>query len=228
MTWTQPQNLDDNTIVTSDYWNSILGATGSLFTVNKQILTRANCNIHTARFNERVNLGNSTSTSPTTTTKTGFRNGSSSIFNTSYAVDAPSTFSIPGSNQANNNYPFTNTQSSSSNVLTGVPFIVLWQFKLQIYNNLSTNAFRIRTTIEREYKQNSTSDQTVYETIAAQYFYSPAITASPGVSTDYYSSSLSYVSHSNSDRYWITINHGAACQFVAVGHIMVIINPGMV
>lgn len=221
MTWIPPQNLDDNTIVTSDYWNSILGATGSLFTVNKQILTRASCNIHTARFNQSINLGNSTATVPTTTTKTQFRNPSSNLF-------FPNTFRILGPNQTDNSYLFTNTQSSSVNVLTGVPFIVLWQFKLNMVNNIKTNAFRIRTTIEREYKQNATSDQTVYETIAAQYFYSPAIAADSMASTNYYSASLSYVSHSDADRYWITINHGAACQFAAEGHVVIITNPGMV
>ena len=228
MTWTQPQNLDDNTIVTADYWNSILGNEGSLFTINKQILTRANCNIHTARI-----LGNpygSTSTSASTKTKRlGLESVTGSIFIRDLYQNNTNAFFIPETNKSKNYYPFTNTQSSGPNVFTGVPFIVLWQFRLGGTYEGPKNPFRVRTTLEREYVTNAGELSSTVETIAAQYYYVTPFDNSPwGLGTEYLCASVSYVSHSYFERYYFTVNHSSSVNLAAEGQVTVIINPGMV
>jgi hypothetical protein len=225
MTWTKPQNLNDNSIVTVNYWNAILGQNGSLQTINNQILTRANCNIATAVINSYVQIPNTTSLS-TKTTRIGFVKTDNPIFQT-YNPDTASSFTVYSPNENANFWPFTNTNRSNINqLITGVPFIVMWNFYLANAQGASIGGpFRIRTTLEREYRVNVDSDQTTVETIAAQYFYSFNTSTN---ATETYMASCCYVSHSNTDKYWITINHGLNYPMAATGNVIIITNPGMV
>jgi len=65
MTWTNPALYTDNQIITSNYWNTLLGDNGSLQYVEEEYQKRIECNIFSAQFTQTISPQNSTATSST-------------------------------------------------------------------------------------------------------------------------------------------------------------------
>lgn len=226
MTWNPPKNFKDNSIVTSKDWNDVLGEKGSLFTVNKLLLTRGSCNITSANIYDTTLTPTTTAT--TTIKRVQFRNSTGEAIQA--PLNSPGYITILPKDESRGYYPFTNSDRTNTlELFDGIPFILLWSFRLS--NNTGgdfPSIFRVRTTVEREFEKNipgSTTSQTITETIACNFFEYHTTTTDNGLQL---SSSLAYVSQSSKNKYYITISHHSSAALSAIGYVRLIINPGMV
>lgn len=225
MTWNPPKNFKDNSIVTSKDWNDVLGEKGSLFTVNKLLLTRGSCNITSANIYDTTLTPTTTAT--TTIKRVQFRNSTGEAIQA--PLNSPGYITILPKDESRGYYPFTNSDRTNTlELFDGIPFILLWSFSLT--NNTGgsfPNTFRVRTTVEREFEKNisGSTTQTITETIACNFFEYHTTTTDNGLQL---SSSLAYVSQSSKNKYYITISHHSSVALSAIGYVRLIINPGMV
>lgn len=65
MTWTEPRDLKDNTIITADYWNSLLGENSSLVYLQRKTNARTDCTVISASFSKLIPNQISSATSST-------------------------------------------------------------------------------------------------------------------------------------------------------------------
>lgn len=230
MTWTQPKNFTDNTIITANDWNTILGANGSLYALTQMILSRGSCNI----FKTSVS-----GTSYRTLASAGGSpqrmafNTTGSVYITSagkFDFVTPGYFSIPSTSKRSGYWPVDNKNRSNVNqIVDGVPFIVSCYFLLATTDQTTiSNTFRVRATIEREYRtglSNGANTMINKETIGAQYF---NCTLNEGFESQILSFSLCYVSHNVTDRYYLTIDHSLNKDMYVAGSLSLHVNPGAV
>lgn len=225
MTWNPPKNFKDNSIVTSKDWNDVLGEKGSLFTVNKLLLTRGSCNITSANIYDTTLTPTTTAT--TTIKRVQFRNSTGEAIQA--PLNSPGYITILPKDESRGYYPFTNSDRTNTlELFDGIPFILLWSFRLS--NNTGgdfPSTFRVRTTVEREFEKNisGSTTQTITETIACNFFEYHTTTTDNGLQL---SSSLAYVSQSSKNKYYITISHHSSAALSTIGYVRLIINPGMV
>lgn len=220
MTWNTVKNFRDNQIITAEDWNNILGANGNVSLINKMINTRSACNVSSSIISDQNVL--KTASFTTAINRLAFYNSNPPFFSTG---DGDGWMSFQFVNENTNYFPFYNSVRSSINqAIDGIPFILLWQFKLSTQNSANLSAMRVRTTVEREYRTSVNGSQTTTETISASFFRS----FSTSTETDYFSASLCYASHNVTDRYFVTVSHDFNANLTAYGQIRVIANPGIV
>lgn len=142
MTWSEPRNLRDNTVITARYWNSVLGSKGSVVYLQRKTNQRSNCTIFSAPFTQDIPV---TSSGVSTTARI-------------------TSFSVVRGNSYITNRRYFNRNTGAITLPDNMPVILIWS--INILNN--TSNYTVRTTLERQYKNQGSL---VTQTVASNYFF---------------------------------------------------------
>ena len=146
MTWTAPRNLKDNTVVTANYWNQILGTTGSMAYLTRRTNARAACTIFSANFAKTIPV-----TGVGSTSRTRINNFQTSLTNR----DIP-------------NRLYFNRSNGGISIPGNTPFLCIWNMSINDANNIAATGITLRTTLDLVRKQNSATSTYV---VSASYLY---------------------------------------------------------
>lgn len=142
MTWTEPRNLRDNTVITANYWNSVIGSRGSVAYLQRKTNQRANCTVFSAPFTATIAVTDSSTI------------GTTRI----------SAFSTVASNRNVTDRRFFNKNTGAIILPDNTPVLILWSIKVL---NANSN-YTVRSTLEL---QRRTSERRVTTTVASEYLF---------------------------------------------------------
>jgi hypothetical protein len=146
MTWTAPQKLRDNTVITANYWNQILGTNGSMAYLTSRTNARAACTIFSANFTKTIPVTGVGSTSRTRI----------------------NTFQTSSTNRDIPNRLYFNRSNGGITIPGNTPFLCIWSISINDAFNAAATGITLRTTLDLARKRDSGTSIFV---VSASYLY---------------------------------------------------------